>query len=161
MSKHVREDARKRIVNFCNDAASGNLKSTVNYFVKQEMKRRMIYSILQRYKQYGITKDLPWFGRPVKLSSRKLGDLVRKINNKSGVSQRQHARRFKVAQSTISRNLKRRTKILKYINVQRRQNTQKINQSEHKTLPRWIISKNFEPLFCHHRWWKIFFIKSY
>ena len=59
MSKHVREDARKRIVNFCNDAAGGNLKSTVNYFVKQEMKRRMVYSILQRCKQYGITKDLP------------------------------------------------------------------------------------------------------
>ena len=58
MSKHVREDARKRIVNFYNDAAGGNLKSTVNYFVKQEMKRRMVYSILQRYKQYGITKKL-------------------------------------------------------------------------------------------------------
>ena len=97
MSKHVREDARKRIVNFCNDAAGGNLKSTVNYFVKQEMKRRMVYSILQRYKQYGITKDLPRFGHPVKLSSRKLGDLLRKINNKSSVSQRHHARRFMVA----------------------------------------------------------------
>ena len=46
MSKHVREDARKCIVNFCNDAAGGNLKSTVNYLVKQEMKRRMVYSIL-------------------------------------------------------------------------------------------------------------------
>ena len=55
----IREDARKRIVNFCNDAAGGNLKSTANYFVKQEMKRRMVYSILQRCKQYGTTKDLP------------------------------------------------------------------------------------------------------
>ena len=34
----------------------------------------------------------------------------------------------------IFRNLKRRTKILKYINLQRRLNTQKINRSEHKTL---------------------------
>ena len=59
MSKHTREVARKRIVNFCNDAAGENLKSTVNYFAKQEMKRRMVYSILQRCKQYGITKDLP------------------------------------------------------------------------------------------------------
>ena len=50
MSKHAREDARKRIVNFYNDAAGGNLKSTVNYFVKQGMERRMGYSILQRYK---------------------------------------------------------------------------------------------------------------
>ena len=73
----------------------------------------MVYSILQRYKQYGITKDLPRSGRPVKFRSRKLGDLVRKIN-KSGVSQRQHAWRFKMAQSTISRNLKRRTNIKIY-----------------------------------------------
>ena len=57
MSKHAREDVRKRIVNFYNDAAGGNSKSTVNYFVKQEMKRRMVCSILQRYKQYRITKD--------------------------------------------------------------------------------------------------------
>ena len=59
MSKHAGEDARKRIANFYNDAAGGNLKCTVNYFVKQGMKRRTVYSILQRYKQYGITKDLP------------------------------------------------------------------------------------------------------
>ena len=59
MSKHAREDARKRIVNLYNDAAGGNLKCTVNYFVKQGMKRQTVYSTLQRYKQYGITKDLP------------------------------------------------------------------------------------------------------
>ena len=59
MSKHAREDGRKRIVNFYNDAAGGNLKCTVNHFVKQGMKGRTVYSILQRYKQYGITKDLP------------------------------------------------------------------------------------------------------
>ena len=97
MSKHAREGARKRIVNFYNDATGGNLKSTVNYFVKQEMKRRMVYFILQ---QYRITKDLPRFGHPVKLNSRKLGNLVGKLN-KSGVSQRHHARRFMVTQSTI------------------------------------------------------------
>ena len=33
----------------------------------------------------------------------------------------------------IFRNLKKRAKILKYINVQSRQNTRKINRSEHKT----------------------------
>ena len=59
MSTHAREDARKRIVNFYNDAKGGNLKCTVNYFVQQGMKRRTVYSILQRYQQYGITKDLP------------------------------------------------------------------------------------------------------
>ena len=141
MSKHAREDARTSIVNFYNDAAGGNLKSIVNYFVKQGMEKQMVYSILQRYKQFRMTKELPRFGYPVKLSSRKLGDLVRKINNKSGISQRRHARLFMVAQSKISRNLKRRTKILKYINVQRCLNTQKINRSEHKTLPGQLYRK--------------------
>ena len=98
MSKRAREDVRKRIINFDNNAEDGNLKSTVNYFLKQGIERRMVYSILQ---QYRITKDLPRFGHPVKLNSRKLGNLVRKINNKSGVSQRHHARRFMVVQSTI------------------------------------------------------------
>ena len=56
MSKHKREDARKRVANFYNDAAGGNFKCTVNYFVKQGMKRRTGYSILQ---QCGITKDFP------------------------------------------------------------------------------------------------------
>ena len=88
----------------------------------------MVYSILQ---QYRITKDLLRFGHPIKLGSRKLDDLVGKISNKSDVSQRHHARRFMVVQSTIFRNLKKR----KYINVQRRLNTQQINRSEHKTLP--------------------------
>ena len=42
MSKHAREDARKRIVNFYNDDVGGNFKCTVNYFVKQGMKRRTV-----------------------------------------------------------------------------------------------------------------------
>ena len=149
MSKHAREDARKRIVNFYNDAADGNLKSVGNYFLKQGMERRMVHSILQRYKQYRITKDLPRFDHPVKLSSRKLGDLVRKINNESGVSQRHHARRFMVAQSTIFRNLKERTNIKIYKRTKAPKYSK--DQSEHaQNTFRSIISKNFEPLFCHH-----------
>ena len=114
MKKQAKEDARKRIVNFYNDAAGGNAKSTVNFFVKQGMKRRTVYTTLQHYKKYGLTTDLPRSGRPVKLSNRKLASLVRKVNNKAGVSQRQLAKHYNVAQSTISRNLKKRTKVRIY-----------------------------------------------
>ena len=149
MSKHAREDARTSIVNFYNDAAGGNLRSTVNYFVKQGMERQMVYSILQRYKQYRMTKELPRFGYPVKLSSRKLGDLVRKINNKSSISQRHHARRFMVPQSKISQNLKRRTSIKIYKRTKMPKYSK--DQSERaQNTSRSIISKNFELLFCHH-----------
>ena len=87
MKKQAKEDARKRIVNFYNDAAGGNATSTVNFFVKQGMKRRTVYATLQHYKKYGLTTDLPRSGRRVKLSNRKLVSLVRKVNNKAGVSQ--------------------------------------------------------------------------
>ena len=114
MKKQAKEDVRKLIVNFYNDVAGGNAKSTVNFFVKQAMKRRIVYATLQHYKKYGLTTDLPRSGRPVKLSNRKLASLVRKVNNKAGVSQRQLAKCYNVAQSTISRNLKRRTKVRIY-----------------------------------------------
>ena len=87
MKKQAKEDARKRIVNFYNDAAGGNAKSTVNFFVKQGMKRRTVYATLQRYKKYGLTTDLPRSGRPAKLSNRQLSSLVRNVNNKGGISQ--------------------------------------------------------------------------
>ena len=78
------------------------------------MKRRTVYATLQHYKKYGLTTGLPRSGRPVKLSNRKLASLVRKVNNKAGVSQRQLVKHYNVAQSTISRNLKRRTKVRIY-----------------------------------------------
>ena len=88
MKKQAKEDARKCIVNFYNDAAGGNTKSIVNFFVKQRMKRRTVYATLQRYKKYGLTTDLPRSGRLAKLSNRKLASLIRKVNNKAGISQR-------------------------------------------------------------------------
>ena len=57
MKKQAKEDARKRIINFYNDATGGNAKSTVNFFVKQEMRRRTVYATLQHYKKYGLTSD--------------------------------------------------------------------------------------------------------
>ena len=114
MKKQAKEDARKRIVYFYNDAAGGNAKSTVNFFVKKGIKRRTVYATLQRYKKYGLTTDLPRSGRPAKLSNRKLASLVRKINNKAGISQRQLANHCNIAQSTIPKNVKRRTKVRIY-----------------------------------------------
>jgi hypothetical protein len=45
MNKQEKEDARKRIVNFYNDAAGGNLEKTVNFFFKtrDEKKYHILY----------------------------------------------------------------------------------------------------------------------
>jgi hypothetical protein len=57
MNKQEKEDTRKRIVNFYNDAADGNLKKTVNFFLKQGMKRSTIYYTIQKYTRHKTTKD--------------------------------------------------------------------------------------------------------
>ena len=46
MKKQAKEYARKRIVNFYNDAAGGNAKSTVNFFCKtrNEKKNSICYT---------------------------------------------------------------------------------------------------------------------
>ena len=63
----------------------------------------MIRYILKKYLTHGTTKFLPRKGGPVKINSKQLNDLVKTVNNKTGISQRQIARRFKVHQATISR----------------------------------------------------------
>ena len=87
---------------------------------------------------------------PVKLSSRKLGDLVRKINNKSGVSQRHHARHFMVAQSTIFSKFKEKNENIKIYKRTKAPKYSKDQSERAQNTSRSIISKHLEPLFCYH-----------
>jgi hypothetical protein len=64
--------------------------------VKQGVPRRTVYNILNKFLKYGQTKFLPKTGRPFKLSNKDLNQLVKSVNNRSGVSQRKLAKRFKV-----------------------------------------------------------------
>ena len=111
MTRAEREALSQRVCNFYHDSSNKSVKTTVNYFVKQGIPRRTIYYVLEKYLKYGTAKDQPRCGRPLKLSGRMLKDIVKSVNNRSGVSQRKLARRFHVHQSTVSRNLRRRTSI--------------------------------------------------
>ena len=111
MTRDEREALEQRICNFYCDSSNKSVKTTVNYFIKQNIPRRTVYYILNKYLRYGITKDQPRSGRSLKLSNEKLNDIVKSVNNRSGISQRQIGRRFHVHHSTISRNLRRRTSI--------------------------------------------------
>ncbi|CAF5144496.1 unnamed protein product, partial [Rotaria sp. Silwood1] len=88
MTRDEREALSQRICNFYCDSANKSVKTT-----------------------YGITIDRPRSGRPLKLSDKKLKQIVKSVNNRTGVSQRELAKDSHVHHSTISRNLRKRTSI--------------------------------------------------
>ena len=100
-----REELEQHISNFYYDSAKKSIKTTVNYFKKQNVPQSMIYYVLKKYLQYGTIKDRSRSDRPLKLSKKNLNNIVKSVNNRCGLSQRKIARRFKVHYSTISRNL--------------------------------------------------------
>ena len=88
MTHEEREALWQRIYNFYYDSAKKFVKTTVNYFKKQNVPQSTIYYVLKKYLQYGTTKDLSRNGRPLKLSKKNLNNIV---NNQYGLSQRQIA----------------------------------------------------------------------
>ncbi|CAF2010649.1 unnamed protein product [Rotaria magnacalcarata] len=126
MTRDEREALSQRICNFYCDSSNKSVKTTVHYFVKQNIPRRTIYYISNKYLRYGIARDQPRSGRPLKLSNKKLNDIVKSVNNRSGISQRKIGRRFHVHHSTISRNLRRRTSI----RIRKRQTAPKMDNDE-------------------------------
>ena len=129
MTRDKRETLSQRICNFYHDSSNNSVKTTVNFFKNQNIPQSTVYYILTKYLKYGITKDRPRSGRPAKLSNIKLNNLVKSVNNRCGLSQRKIARRYRVDQSTISRNLRRRTSIV----IRKRRKAPKMNSEEQQT----------------------------
>ena len=57
MISHEREALSQRICNFYRDSSNKSVKTTVNYFIKQNIPRRTVYYILNKYLRCGTTKD--------------------------------------------------------------------------------------------------------
>ena len=138
MTREEREALSQRICNFHYDSAKKSVKTTVNYFKKQNVPQSTIY-VLKKYLQYGTTKDLSRSGRPLKLSKKNLNNIVKSVNNRCDLSQRKIARRFKVHYSTISRKLQRRTSIV----IRKRRKTPKKNNEKQQARAR----KNYGKLY--------------
>jgi hypothetical protein len=109
MTRAEKEALSQRICNFYHDAANNSVKTTVNYFKKQNVPQRTIYNIVKGYLTYNTMKDRLCSGRVVKLCVKNLTAIVESVNNKYGVSQRKIGKRFNVHQSIILRNLRERT----------------------------------------------------
>ena len=112
MTREKRKVLSQRICNFYYDSAKKSVKTTIYYYKKQNVPQNTIYCVLKKYLQYRITKDLSRCARSLKLSKKNLNNIVKSVNNRCVLSQRQIARRFKVHYSTVSRNLRRRTSIV-------------------------------------------------
>ena len=104
----------KRVVTFFKNESKEVLKYIVNHFKKENVPVRTVYNIITRYRKHNSTNYLPKSVRPKKISDQELKTLVRLVDNKVAVSQHCLGRRFKVNQSTISRNLKKRTLVRVY-----------------------------------------------
>ena len=111
MKKSEREDLANCVVTHHINVSRFCKKSTVFYFKKLGIPRSTIYRILAKYAKHKQTCFLPKSGRPTKVSDKKLKILVKAVNNKTGISQRRLGQKFGIAQSTISRILKKRTDV--------------------------------------------------
>lgn len=107
MKRNEREQLAKRVVTHHINMSNYYKKSTVFHFVKAGIPRSTIYRILTKYDEHGQTSFLPKSGRSTETSDKLLKSLVKLVDNKTGISQRKLGQRFSVAQSTISRNLKK------------------------------------------------------
>ena len=143
MTRAQREVLSQRICNFYCDAANKSVKTIVNYFKKQNIPQNTVYYILKEYLRYRTTKDLPRSGRPVKLSTKDLNRLVKSVNNRCARSQRKLGRRFRVHQSTISRNLRQRTSVI----IRKRKNAPKMDSEEQQRRARKNCGKLYRKLF--------------
>ena len=142
MTREETETFEQRIYNFYYDSARKCVKTMINYFKKQNVPQSTIYYVLKKYLQYEIIKDLSQSGRPLKLSRKNLNKIVKSINNRCGLSQRQIARRFKVHYSTISRNLPRRTSIV----IRKHRNAPKMNNEQQQVRARKNCGKLYRKL---------------
>ena len=112
MTHEEREALQQGICNFYCDSTRKSVETTVSYFKKQDVSQNTMYYVIKEYLQYGTTNELSRMGSPLKLSTKNLNNVVKSVNNRCGLSQRQIARRFIVHYSTISLNLRRRTSII-------------------------------------------------
>ena len=75
---------------------------------------------------HGTNKFLPRKGRTVKITNQQLNGLVKAVSNKTGISQHQLAKRYRVHRTTISRTLGKRTPVV----IRKRRKVPKMESEE-------------------------------
>ena len=114
LTQQEHEEIARQILTYHISFANSVSKITVCHFVEQGIPPQTIDDILKRYDERKTTKFLPKSGRPSRLSNKDIQALVKNINNKTGISQRQLEQRLGVHQSTILHTLKNKTTVKIY-----------------------------------------------
>ena len=103
-----RESFRKRLEIFFVKSPNIKYSEIVNHFEKEGIAQNTIYDNLKRLKTDQFFSDKKRSGRPTSWTTEKKPKLKRLVNNRKRVSQRKLGLKFRVNQSTISRQLKKK-----------------------------------------------------
>jgi transposase len=122
LSVQEREDLRKRIQKMIPHTKKADI---VNHFAKEGIARRTIYNTFNKLESSQPLKDKKKTGRPSSWTAYRTRKLKRLVNNKTGISQRQLARKFSVHHSTINRRLSKMK-----ISYRKREKTPKYSEKQ-------------------------------
>ena len=102
-----RETLRKRVYSYFEKNRDHGKKFSADHFISEGIPRSTVYDILHRCASGESVLDRKSTGRPPKIFIKKFkSSLKRLTNNKSGVSQRKLANRFKCSKTLIFKALK-------------------------------------------------------
>lgn len=103
-----RVNFRKQVKMFILLNPTAQKVEVVSHFVKEGFAKSTVYATVDRLNidpSINSTNDKKRTGRPSKLTKRQIGNMKHTARNRLGVTQRKLARKFKVSQPTICRNL--------------------------------------------------------
>ena len=101
------ETLRKRVYSYYEKKKDLGKKITVDHFVSEGVSKSTIYDILRRCDSGRSVLERKRSGRPPKIFTKRAKTALKRLaNNKSGISQRKLASRFKCAQSLVNKALK-------------------------------------------------------
>lgn len=106
------EQSRERVYRFYLANRSKGKKFTLDHFLLEKIPKRTIYRIIERAERDSGHERVRGSGRKAQIMTRKgIRRLQGLFNNKSGISQRQAARKFGCSQSYVSQTLSKKTSI--------------------------------------------------
>lgn len=120
-----REFLRKRVKIFLEKNSTFKQSEVVTEFVRLGYARRSVYNVLSKLTTDQPIKDRKRTGRPTSWTASSRGRLKRLVNNRTGVSQRRLAQKFRVSHMTIGRQLAKMS-----IRCRKREKTPKYDEKQ-------------------------------
>lgn len=102
-----------RVYQYCDRHWGDGRKSIVDHFRKEGIAQKTVYTIIKGWENGLDTERKKGSGRkPVIMTKRKIDQLAVMIDNRTGISTRQLAKKFKCDQSYIVKTIKKKTTIV-------------------------------------------------